>query len=394
MRRRAFGPLIAAALLVPSVAASAPAAVPTAGKAAPAVSEDRAPQDEAPQARAPQDKSGRKVILDADMGELNDDAVTMFMLAKARNVDFLGVTVVSGNTWVEEGTAYSLRQLELIGRTDIPVIAGAGEPLMPGRQERLSAENTLYGKVPWAGAFDSQRPPSYDKLAKPPYGGYPKTKPKKNTVAADFIVEQVKRYPNQVTVFADGPATNLALAVRTHPEIVPLIKEVIYMGGAFDKPGNITPAAEFNWWFDPESARISVRTPFPKQTIVPDDAAQHVIYGKKEYDRIVAGKQTPIKKIFKDLQGPEFEKDPKATHFLWDAITAAVFLDPSVSKRTEQRYVDVDANFGENYGRSLGYNLAEFDAPNNPKGTRKAQIVLDVDAKKFWDLYTGLLRSE
>ncbi|MEU8888083.1 nucleoside hydrolase [Streptomyces sp. NPDC048442] len=385
MRKRLFGPLIAAALCVSSVAASAP--VP--GKSAPV--SGKAP--DAPPS-VPQAGTGRKVILDADMGELNDDAVTMFMLAKAKNVDFLGVTVVSGNTWVEEGTAYSLRQLELIGRSDIPVVAGAGEPLMPGRQERLSAESTLYGKPSWAGAFDSQRPPSYDKLAKPPYGGYPKTRPKKDTAAADFIVEQVKRYPRQVTVFADGPATNLALAVRTHPEIVPLIKEVIYMGGAFDKPGNVNPAAEFNWWFDPESARISVRTPFRKQTIVPDDAAQHVVYGKKQYEAIVAGKQTPIKKIFKDLQGPEFAKDPNTTHLLWDAITAAVFLDPAVAKRTDVRYVDVNANFGEDYGRSLGYGLDDFDAPNNPKGTRKAGIVLDVDAKRFWDLYTGLLRSE
>ncbi|MCX5203154.1 nucleoside hydrolase [Streptomyces sp. NBC_00237] len=386
MRKRTFGPLLAAALLVPLVAASAPAAPVAAGEAA--------GEAAAAPTAAPADGKGRKVILDVDMGELNDDAVTMFMLAKAPQVDFLGVTVVSGNTWVEEGTAYSLRQLELIDRTDVPVVMGAGEPLMPGRQERLTAENALYGKAPWAGAFDSKRPPAYDRLAKPPYGGYPKTKPKKDTAAADFIVEQVKRYPNQVTVFADGPATNLALAVRTHPEIVPLIKEVIYMGGAFDKPGNITPAAEFNWWFDPESARISLRTPFRKQTIVPDDAAQHVVYGKKQYDRIVAGRQTPIKKIFKDLQGPEFAKDPNATHLLWDAITAAVFLDPAVAKRTDVRYVDVDANFGADYGRSLGYHLDEFDAPNNPKGTRKAGIVLDVDAERFWDLYIRLLRTE
>ncbi|MFJ6694954.1 nucleoside hydrolase [Streptomyces sp. NPDC091272] len=374
MRKRLFGPLIAATLLLSPVAAAAP--VPEVIPAAP----------------QPRADNSRKVILDADMGELNDDAVTMFMLAKAENVDFLGVTVVSGNTWVEEGTAYSLRQLELIGRSDIPVVAGAGEPLMPGRQERLTAESALYGKPPWAGAFDSRRPPSYDKLARPPYGGYPRTAPKKDTAAADFIVEQVKRYPGQVTVFADGPATNLALAVRTHPEIVPLIKEVIYMGGAFDKPGNITPAAEFNWWFDPESARIALRTPFRKQTIVPDDAAQHVVYGKRQYDAIVAGKQTAIKKIFKDLQGPEFAKDPRATHFLWDAITAAVFLDPAVARRSDRRYVDVDANFGADYGRSLGYKLDEFDAPNNPRGTRKATIVLDVDAERFWDLYIGLLR--
>ncbi|MER5886775.1 nucleoside hydrolase [Streptomyces sp. NPDC001941] len=333
-----------------------------------------------------------KVVLDADMGELNDDAVTMFMLARDPRVDLLGVTVVSGNTWVEEGTAYALRQLELVGRADVPVVPGAGEPLMPGRQERLDAENALYGKAPWAGAFDSPRPPSYDRLAKPPYGGYPRTRPRAQA-AADFLVEQVKRYPRQVTVVAAGPATNLALAVRTHPEIVPLVKQVVYMGGAFDKPGNITPAAEFNWWFDPESARIALRTPFAKQVVVPDDVAVTVPYTKARYDAIVAGRETPVKRMFKDLQGPDFEKDPGHSTFVWDAITAAYLLDPSVVAKAETRYVDVDAAFGPDYGRALGYGTDEFAPPRNPRGTRPATLVLKLRNERFWDLYTGLMRK-
>ncbi|WP_084000342.1 nucleoside hydrolase [Actinomadura kijaniata] len=367
--------------------ALAPVAVYTAGAASePGEAPAAAPGPAAAPPAAPPAPGARKVIVDADMGELNDDAATLFMLAKDRGVHVLGVTTVSGNTWVEAGTAYSLRQLELIGRGDVPVVPGAGEPLFAWRQSRLPGQDALYGKSPYGGAFDTKRPPSYLKLPKPPYGGYPKARPG-NGAAADFIVDQVRRHPGQVTVFAIGPATNLALAVRTHPEIVPMIKEVVYMGGAFDEPGNTTPAAEFNWWFDPESAKIALRTPFRKQTIVPNEAAMKVLYTKARYDRIVAGPQTPIKKMFKDLHGPEFARNPRYTTPVWDSLTAAVFLDPGVIKRAEERYVDVDATEGPNYGRAMGYGTREFAAPRNPAGTRRATIVFEVDQERFWNLY-------
>ncbi|MGW7456375.1 nucleoside hydrolase [Streptomyces sp. NPDC054797] len=385
MRRSAMlSSLLAAALAVPAVTASSAAAGPE--PSAPSAAADAVP----PVVSGPA-SGARKVILDADMGELNDDAVTMFMLAKSPRIDLLGVTVVSGNTWVEEGTAYALRQLEIAGRPEVPVAVGAGEPLMPGRQERLTAENALYGTAPWTGAFESPRPPSYDRLAKAPYGGYPRTRPVRAT-AVEFIVEQVRKHPHQITFIEAGPATNLALAVRSHPEIVPLLKEVIYMGGAFDKPGNITPAAEFNWWFDPEAARIAVRTPFAKQTVLPDDAAVGVKYTRKEYEAVVAGPSTPVTRMFRDLQGPEFAKDPAHFTYVWDALTAAVLLDPSLAVGPEERYVDVDATFGPDYGRSIGYRLDEFAAPRNPVGTRRATVVTRIDAGRFWPLYTGLLR--
>ncbi|MHA6757048.1 nucleoside hydrolase [Streptacidiphilus sp. PAMC 29251] len=367
--------LLAVAALIPTVSASA---------STPPSQPQAAPQ------QADHTQGTRKVILDSDMGELNDDAVAMFMLAKSPSVDFLGVTTVSGNTWAEEGTADALSQLQLIGRSDIPVVQGSTQPLLPGRQDRLAAENALYGKAPWTGAFESPEPAAYNKLPQAPYGGYAKARPL-DTAAVDFIVDQVKRSPHQITFFEVGPATNLALAVRTHPEIVPLIKQVIYMGGSFDRPGNITPAAEFNFWFDPDSARIALRTPFAQQTIVTDDVSEKVLYTKAQYDAITAGKSTPIKKEFKALQGPQFASDPNYSSPIWDAITAAIFLDPGIVKTSEQRYVDVDSTFGPDYGRALGYNLGEFDKPANPAGTQLATLVMDLNLPRFWNLYTGLL---
>ena len=222
------------------------------------------------------------------MGVLNDDAVALFMLLNSANVEVLGVTIVPGNSWMEHGTAAALRQLELIGRTDIPVFMGVREPLMGSRQPWLEAEERLWGRSEYLGAYGRPRPESYLALDREPAIGYPTSKPSAEH-AVDFIVRAVKAHPNQVTVFALGPATNLALAIRKNPEIVPLVKRVYYMGGAIDVPGNTTPAAEFNWWFDPESVRITLRAPFREQIIVPIDIAERVFYTKAEYDRIVGG---------------------------------------------------------------------------------------------------------
>lgn len=335
-----------------------------------------------------------KVIVDVDMGELNDDAIAMFMLIQSGEVDVLGVTVVAGNTWVEEGVAYALRQLELIGRSDIPVVPGAVEPLMGSRQASLTAEQRLYGNVEYMGAYARSRPNSYRELASAPYQGYPVTEPL-NQHAVDFIIEQVKRYPGEVTLFVLGPATNIALAVRKAPEIVPLIKRVIYMGGAIDVPGNTSPAAEFNWWFDPEAAKIALRTPFKEQIIVPLDIAERVYYTKEIYDRIASAEETPLVKMFKDLHGPRFAQNPEYRSFVWDALTSAIFLRPEIATRIEERYIDIDTNYGPNYGRSIGYHESRnrsLDNPDNyPVGSQRVKILFDIDREAFWNLYVDLM---
>ena len=335
-----------------------------------------------------------KVILDTDMGELNDDAYALFMLANSDKIELLGVTVCTGNTWMEEGVAYSLKHLEMIGRPGIPVVQGIVEPVMGFRHTRMDAEEKLFGKVMYLGAYGRPRPESRLKLAQKPYGGYATTKPCPGD-AVDFLVRQVKKHPGQITVLAIGPTTNLAVAVRKHPEIVPLVKRVIYMGGAFDVPGNTSPAAEFNWWFDPEAARITLRTPFKEQIIVPLDICEKVFYTRAVFQRIAAARQTPIVKMFKDLQGPEFARDPKRTSFAWDSIVTAILIQPELAAKMEERYVDVDATYGPDYGRSLSYKASERADLNRPAdfpdGTQKVKILFDIDRKRFWDLFVQLM---
>lgn len=356
--------------------APAPAATPTAAGAARTTAR-------------PASADAPMVVLDTDMGELNDDAQALFLLARHRQVDLLGVVTVSGNTWTEAGTAYALSQLQLIGRSDIPVVEGAALPLMPDREQRLVGDDALYGTAPWTGAFEGPRPSSYRTLPQPPYGGYAAAAPLADTSGADFIVHQVEAHPHQVTLLEIGPLTNLAIAVSDHPEIVPLIKQVVYMGGAFTAPGNIGPAAEFNFWFDPEAAKIVLRQPFAKQTIVPNELCTQVVYSKPLYQRVVAGAPNPVKREFEALQGPTFAKDPGYTTPVWDSIAAAVLLDPSLVTRQQVSYVDVDDVDGPDYGRAIAYDLDEYSPPNNPVGTQRATIVQSIDIPRFWNEYVA-----
>ena len=328
--------------------------------------------------------SKEKVSLDTDMVVLYDDGVALMMLANHPDIELLGVTIVPGNTWLSEGTAYALRQLEVLNRTDIPVAMGARYPLRAARYETMKIEREMFGySSSYTGCFARIEPTSYLEVYRKEYRSAPKIKPV-DKHAVNFLIDTIKANPGQVTVMPIGPCTNLAIAIRLAPEIIPLIKRVVYMGGAFDVPGNTTPAAEFNWWFDPEAAKMSVRAPFADQLIVGLDVCEKYRFKKKIFERITAV-DTPIAKMFKRKYGPEFEKDPNYTRLVWDTIAAAVVIDPGLITEEETRWVDVNSDYGLDYGRSLGYHR------QGPAGTQKARILLAIDEKRFWNLMVELL---
>ena len=230
-----------------------------------------------------QAQTKEKVILDSDMVEIFDDGIAMMMLQIDPNIELLGVTVVVGNSWVPEGTAWALRQLEAIKATHIPVAMGVTRLLRPNRHETMPLERQLYGigTDSWAGSFGYPEPESWQSVYRQEYGMEPAVKPI-DQHAVDFIIEQVKKYPGEVTIAAIGTCTNLALAIRKAPEIVPLVKKIIYMGGSFFRQGNVTPTAEFNWWADPEAAKITVRSPFQEQIVVGLDVCRKITFKKPE----------------------------------------------------------------------------------------------------------------
>lgn len=329
-------------------------------------------------------QAAEKVIFDTDFNVLNDDGQAFIMLAQLhaqKRIELLGMTLVSGNAWVDQEQVDALKAVERMGvDKEVGVYSGAVYPLLHD-YATYEQEKGLFGSG-WPGAFKNPRPTSASQLVAPPDGMATHTKLREET-AAQFIIDSVKRNPHEVTLLAVGPLTNLALAIRTAPEIVPLIKRIVYMGGAFEIPGNTTPAAEFNWWFDPEAAKIVLRQPI-EQVIFPNDVCEKVNFDASVYKRIVA-KSGVIPDLYKAVMGPTFDKDPKYHSFTWDSLPALYLVHPELVTDARDMWVDVDAHYGPDYGRALGYKKGA------PVGTQKAKVVFGVDQKTFWDEYVSLV---
>lgn len=297
-----------------------------------------------------------------------------------------------------------MRQLELIGREDIPVYIGCDVPLMGFRN--MEAESQLWGMPEYSGAYwdfstgtfcdVSERPTDYKNLPSEPQYGYAETEAQ-DEHAIDFIIEQVHKYPGEVTIFAIGAGTNVALAVRKDPTIVEDAAGIIYMGGAVDIPGNSSSAAEFNWYYDPEGIRISLNSPWKEQLVVPNDIAEQVFYTKEIYDRIAEKEGNEISKLIVEGQADRYAEDPEASSFVWDSITAAVWLKPEIATDIQERYLTVDTNYGPDYGRVVSWwtsrNRDVETGEGMPYGVQKCDVLFDIDREAFWDFYVDILTT-
>ena len=198
---------------------------------------------------------------------------TLALLIQSPQVEVLGITVASGDQWRDEEVAHTLRLLEIMGRTDIPVMSGAAFPLVHTREEFLHSQDR-YGKQAYAGAWDQRwwhEPFVVPALPE----GQPTTKPADED-AAHFLVRMVHKYPHEVTIYEGGPMTNLALAISLDPQFADLAQELVFMGGSLNPQTNDpefanNPRHEFNFWFDPEAAHIVLRAPWRKITCTPTD---------------------------------------------------------------------------------------------------------------------------
>lgn len=344
----------------------------------------------------------RKVIFDSDLAYLNDDALGMFMVAQADSLgelELLGVCSVGGNVFVPEATVAGLRQLELIGRPDIKVYQGTDEPLDGFRNMR--EEEKVYGTPYYCGAywdfsindyFDlSKRSKDYLHLTSEPLYGYPATRAEEQS-AWDFMIESVNKYPGEVTIMAVGGATNVALALRKDPSIAEKAAGIIYMGGDIDVPGNATPAAEMNWFYDPKAIKECLAAPWKSQTVVPDDLARKIYITQEIYDRLAAKRGNAISEL---ILKQERTFDDEGANYVWDVVVPAVFLKPELVTRMDTRALTVDDAPGLNNGRAVSWpqhqhNNLETGA-GLPEGVRVVQIVMDIDADAFWDFYVDIL---
>jgi purine nucleosidase len=326
----------------------------------------------------------RKVIINEDCsGPGGSNMQTLLMMIQSPQVEVLGITVVSGDQWRDEEVAHTLRLLEIIGRTDIPVIPGAEFPLVRTREESKLWQQR-YGKVAYAGAWDDRW--WHEAPVVPPLPeGAPTTKPS-NEDAVNFLIRMVHKYPHEITIYEGGPMTNLALAISLDPGFPELVQELIFMGGSIgpetDNPEFVNnPRHEFNFWFDPEAAAIVLRAPWKKIVCTPTDISVKT-HMTAEMVKQIAASGTPAAKYI-----ARFAMLWPGANIMWDELAAGAWIDPSIITRTETRYMSVDLDHGAGYGNTLTWALGE----NSHPATQKVEIQFDLDAKKFYDLFLRLV---
>ena len=333
MRRPFAGPLLAALSLAASAAYAQPRPIP--------------------------------IIFDTDFGMVpQDDSFALMLALHSPELEILGVTTVAGNFSVEQATADALRILEIAGRPDIPVYRGANMPLVHEKSEFATTRH---------GSWWSDDPP------KTPPGGFAKRKEEAKS-AVQCIVDTINARPGQVTIMAIGPLTNVAMALRQEPGLAAKVKQIYIMGGAVaslpDGAGNMTPNAEFNFWVDPEAARITLRSGMPI-VLSPLNVSRKTSLDREWYEKLVAV-DTPLTRLIRETMGPVFEKDPGRKMLMFDQVTVASLVDPTLVTTAEQ-YVDVDANHDINYGVSVGGKAPWPGA----EGAQKMAVQYDLDWNRF-----------
>ena len=328
----------------------------------------------------------RKIIIDQDeAGPAGTDQQATLLLIQSPQTEVLGITVVTGDAWLNEEVAHTLRTLELIDRTDIPVLRGAEYPLVR-RQAETELWEQRYGSVAWLGAWTPKYYHPPDDLGEFPEGK-PTTKPSDED-AAHFLVRMVHKFPHEVTIYEGGPMTNLALAISIDPEFPALAKELVFMGASLnpqtaDPEFANNPRHEFNIWFDPEAAHIVLRAPWKKIVCTPVDISVKTNMSTELLNRVKAGSSPAARYIgtYGRLYG-EY-------NYLWDELTAAAWLDPSVITKTETRYMNVDLDRGAGYGNVLTWT----DADKPKLEVQPVEIQVDLDTGKLYKMFVDLLTA-
>ncbi len=318
-----------------------------------------------------------KVVLDTDLGFGSDDAMALLILTQSPRVDLLGVTVVTGNDWLRQEVASALRLLEIAGRPEVPVYPGAEFPLVTS-QEEMKARELLFGstsEAAYKGAWRADGPGRDER--RPPDGQFA-SREAESEHAVDFLIRAIRENPGEVVVAAIGPLTNVALAVAKDPEIATLAKKLLVMGGGIDT------LPEFNFWMDPEAARIVLRAPWREVAVTPLNICRQAPFTKEVASRASEG-DSPIAKYFAET----FLKRHWApiSPLMYDQIAALSLLEPDVVKRSEEIYFDVEIDHGAFYGGTLHWQSRR----QPPSGVRKVEVLLDLDYPRFVEEFVDLM---
>ncbi len=355
----------------------------------------------ASEGRATTPRGPFRVIIDTDPGV--DDALALLLAMRSPELTIEAITPVAGNVPLQLTLTNALRLVEIAGRTDIPVAAGARVPLV----RRLVTATYAHGENGLGGAVFPE--PTTKPVAEP---------------AAEYIRKIVLKYPHEVTLITLGPLTNIATALSSDPELAGMVRGLTMMGGSLSG-GNITPAAEFNIYVDPEAARIVFQSGIPI-TMVGLDVTRKTSL-TEEHVRVLEAAQNPVSQAAAKI-GRNAIKHNRERGFLvgpnmHDSLAVAAFLDPTILK-WQEHYVDVETTGELTAGETLGYSPIAGDlkrrsgmekdaaasmtirgsAPTlastktspvvRDKFVPNTNVGVDVDSARFFDLLIGRLSGK
>jgi purine nucleosidase len=310
----------------------------------------------------------------------------LLTLINSDQTDVLGITVMTGDAWRDEEVQHALRLLEIIGRTDIPVVPGAVFPIVNSKAATAEWEKK-YGKVEYQGAWNFGNPVHGPWEIPPMPEGAPRTKPA-NEDAAHFLLRLVHRYPHEVTIYEGGPPTNLALAQTIDPRFASLAKELILMGGSIhpvtgDPEFTRTPHREFNLWMDPEASRSVLRAAWPRIVVTTVDISVKTRMDNALTAEIAKGTTPSARYVAK------YARQCTSQCYLWDELAAAAWLDPSIITKSKKMYLDVSVDHGATYGDTLAWEAGEEPALHGPL----SDVEEDLDLAKFYKEFVALMTA-
>jgi inosine-uridine nucleoside N-ribohydrolase len=296
------------------------------------------------------------ILIDCDPG--HDDAIALLLALASPEVELRGVTTVSGNQTLEKTTANAIRVLELVGRGDVPVAPGADHPL----ERDLFVAAYVHGQI------------GLDGPALPP--------PQAQAVeghAVDFLAARVRESAEAVTLVPTGPLTNVALFLARHPDAAARLERIVLMGGAIAE-GNVTPAAEFNIWADPEAARAVFRSGLDV-TMIGLDVTHQALMTPEHGERLRAAGRTgtvvaELLEFYSVFHREVYGFNGSPIH---DAVAVAHVLRPGLVE-TRRRNVEVECESELCRGRTV------VDIWRRTDRERNAHVAVDIDADAFLEL--------
>lgn len=308
-----------------------------------------------------------RIIIDTDpaMGTLGGDPEDCFaiMLAlESPGVIVEGITIVQGNVPAEKGYANARHLLILLDRQDVPLFRGCLRPMNGKRRTQIDFLERRY------------RMGQITEMIGPPAD---------EPDAVSFMIEKVLANPGEITLVTIGPLTNVATAIQTSPEFSRDLQGVVMMGGTAACSGNISPAAEFNYWQDPEAADIVFRSGAPL-TMVGLDVCHRTHLHVRQVEECAA-EGSHLGQFVLEATRPWFRimargNGDESLH-LYDSLAMAVAIDPSLVT-LEDSYVEIETGDGPAQGMSVSYHKP-FQRTIFGKPETNARVALDVDTERF-----------